>query len=127
MNNNIHCFHLKITDRFAIKNRCLIFVPDNISMGVRVSIIFFLLLDGGRRGTIVGTLTIPAVMTARNLFKKKLQTTNFFYPKKIQNKIFENLKTSTCNPQTGNTSTGLLSNWSNVRYVEKNRNPKDRG
>ena len=89
MNNNIYCFLLKIADRFAIKNRYLIFVPDNISMGVRVSIIFFLLWDGGRRGTIVGTLTIPAVMTERNLFEKKLKTTKFFYTKKIQNKIFE--------------------------------------
>jgi hypothetical protein len=57
-----------------------------------VSIIFFRLLEGGRSGTIVGTLTIPAVMIVE---KDKLK----FFTKSKQNvKI---LKTTTHNLRTG--------------------------
>ena len=70
-------FVRKITNIFSIKIRCPICIPDNISIGVRVSTIFFRLLDGGRRGTIVGTLTIPAVMIARNLFEKNYGLQSF--------------------------------------------------
>lgn len=46
--------------------------PDRSSIGVLVSIMFFRPLEGGLKGTIVGTLIIPAVMfTKYFLIKKK--------------------------------------------------------